>query len=107
VLSTIKLATSFRFFLLEVDGTNPVGMAGNARHYGLYPFRSAKIVAGDGKLLGAPEMYCCVPCSPTSEELSTIEQAECLAAMAIERHNEKRQHDNRRVPRINPCRRLP
>jgi hypothetical protein len=81
-------------FLEESDVTNPVGMAGNARPCGLYTFRSAKIIAGDGKLLGALEMYCCVPCSPTSEELSTIERAECLAAIAIERHNEERQQTN-------------
>jgi hypothetical protein len=38
--------------------------------------------------LGALEIYCCVSRALYADESQLIERAECLAAIAIQRHNE-------------------
>lgn len=58
----------------------------NAAVFGLYVFFSADILAGSGEELGSVEMYCCMPRSPSAQELQLIERAACLAAIAMERN---------------------
>jgi hypothetical protein len=83
--------------LREDDRADGAAMARNARHFGLYPFCSAGVFVENDELLGSLEMYPCVPGSPSVEELSLIERATCLAAIAIERCNEAGDHENRRI----------
>jgi hypothetical protein len=56
--------------------------------FGLYKFCSASVVGGNEEKLGSLEMYCCVPRRPFLNEIRLIERATCLAAVAIQRHNE-------------------
>ena len=56
--------------------------------FGLCKFCSASIVGGNEEELGSLEMYCCVPRRPFLNEIRLIERATCLAAVAIQRHNE-------------------
>jgi hypothetical protein len=88
---------------LRDDSTTDVAaMAGNAKHFGLYPFCSAGIVAENDELLGSLEMYSCVPGGPSIEELHLIERATCLAAIAIQRCNEAGDRENRSIQAHRP-----
>lgn len=74
---------------LPRDGAGELGgIATNATVFGLYTFSAEGIVAENDELLGSLEMYCSVRRSPSADELQLIERAKCLAAIAIERHNE-------------------
>jgi hypothetical protein len=63
----------------------------NAALFGLYTFCSASLVAANRELLGSLKIYCGIPHSPSLEEFQLIEQAGCLAAIAIE-HDVKAGH---------------
>ena len=56
--------------------------------FGLCKFCSASIVGGNEEELGSLEMYCCVSRRPFLNEIRLIERATCLAAVAIQRHNQ-------------------
>ena len=60
----------------------------SAAMFGLHKFCSAAVLGGDDELLGSVEMYCCVPRRPFLSEVCLIERAACLAAVAIQRHNQ-------------------
>jgi hypothetical protein len=60
----------------------------SAAIFGLHKFCSAIVVGGNDELLGSIEMYCCVRRRPFLGEVRLIERATCLAAIAINRHNE-------------------
>jgi hypothetical protein len=81
----------------EEDATDLTDIAANAKHFGLYSFCSAGVLAENDELLGSLEMYCCVPRSPSPQEFQLIQRAACLAAIAIERDDEMRTDDNGRV----------
>jgi hypothetical protein len=73
------------------DDDTADGAAGNAKHFGLYPFCSAGGFAENDELLGVRSWQ------PSIEELKLIERATCLAAIAIQRYNEAGDHGNCRV----------
>jgi hypothetical protein len=60
----------------------------NAGLFGLFPFCSKAMTDENDEPLGALEIYCCVSRAPHADESQLIERAECLAAIAIQRHNE-------------------
>jgi hypothetical protein len=70
------------------DAGDLAAIAMNAALFGLYTFWSEAVVAENGELLGALEMYCCIPRSPSAGEFQLIERARCLAALAIKLENE-------------------
>jgi len=80
------------------------GIATNAALFGLDTFYSEGLVAENDELLGSLEMYCSDRRSPTPGELQLIERAKCLAAIAIQRHNEADQQGNRGVRGNRPVR---
>ena len=80
----------------EDDATDLAAIAANAKHFGLYTFCSAGVLAENDELLGSLEMYCCVARSPSSEEFQLIQRAACLAAIAIKRDEETRGDDSGR-----------
>ena len=81
------------FSLPGDDARELTAMAMNAVLFGLYTFCSEGVVAENGELLGSLEMYCSVPRSPSASEFQLIERARCLAAIAIQRHNEAPHHE--------------
>jgi hypothetical protein len=62
----------------------------NATLLGLYNFCCASLVGDNHELLGSLKIYCATPQSPSLEEFQLIEQARCLAAIAIEHDVEGR-----------------
>jgi hypothetical protein len=84
--------------LITLPGDDPSELAAiamNAAHFGLHTFCSEGIAAENDELLGFLEMYSSVQRDPTAEEAQLIERAKCLAAIAIERHNEASDQDDR------------
>lgn len=79
------------------DATGLAAIAKSAKLFGLHKFCSAGVVGGKEELLGSLEMYCCVPRRPFLGEVRLIERATCLAAIAIQRHNEAADQGNRCV----------
>jgi hypothetical protein len=73
------------FSLPGDDASDLAALAGNPKQFGLYTFCSAGVFAENDELLGSLEIYCCVPRSPSLEEIHLIERATCLAAIAIKR----------------------
>ena len=86
------------------DASELAAIAMNAALFGLYTFWSEGVVAENDELLGSLEMYCCVPRSPSLEEFQLIERTKCLAAIAINRHNEEGHHGNRCIQLDRPLR---
>ena len=76
------------------DPSDLAAIATNAALFGLYTFCSEGVVSEDHEVLGFLEMYCSVRRDPAAEEVQLIERAKCLAAIAIERHNEASDQDN-------------
>jgi hypothetical protein len=70
------------------DAGDLATIAMNAAVFGLHTFYSEGVFAENDERLGFLEMYCSVPGSPSVGEVQFIEQAKCLAAIAIKRHNE-------------------
>lgn len=64
-------------------------VAENAKRFGLHSFCSLGVVVENGELLGILDIYSCGPELPSAWELTLIERAGCLAAIAIERENER------------------
>jgi len=101
VLNEICSALDFQIgnvvSLITLPGDDPserASIAMNAARFGLYTFCAEGVAAENEKRLGFLEMYCSVPREPTAEEVQLIERAKCLAAIAIERHNEASDQDN-------------
>jgi hypothetical protein len=78
----------------EDDATDLAVIPANAKHFGLYSFCSAAVLAENDELLGSLDMYCCVSRSPSFEEFQLIHRAACLAAIAIKRDDESRGNDD-------------
>jgi hypothetical protein len=76
------------------DAGDLEAIARNAALFGLYTFCSEGVFGGSGALLGFLEMYSSVARSPNASEFQLIERAMCLAAVAINRHNEASRQDN-------------
>ena len=70
------------------DPTSLATIVKSAGVFGLHKFCSASVLGGNDEALGSIEMYCCIPRRPFLNEISLIERATCLAAVAIKRHNE-------------------
>jgi hypothetical protein len=78
---------------LPVDDPDELAeIAGNAALFGLHTFCSECVAAGNGQVLGSLQMYSCDSRTPTASEWEWIERAKCLAAIAIQRHEEQAQH---------------
>jgi len=75
-------------WLPDDDADGLAGVAKSADVFGLHKFCSATVVGGNDEMLGSIEMYGCVPRRPCLGEVRLIERATCLAAIAINRHNE-------------------
>jgi hypothetical protein len=90
--------------LPDDDASEIAAIAGDATFFGLYGFCSAGIVAENGELLGSLQMYCCFQRRPSAGESQLIERAKCLAAVAIQRHNDAGKQGNARVPENRPAR---
>ena len=78
--------------LVSVLGDNAldfVAIAENAKQFGLYTFCSVGVIADNGEPLGILDMYSCKPKLPSPWEWKLIERAGYLAAIAIERENER------------------
>ena len=56
--------------------------------FGYSVFYCNEIVSRQGDLLASLEMYCCVPRTPSRQEMSVIERAMQIASLAIEREGE-------------------
>jgi len=76
----------------------------NAALFGLYTFCSASLVGANHEVLGSLKIYCGTPQSPSLEEFQLIEQAGCLAAIAIEHDVEQGHHASLRVLEKPPMR---
>ena len=77
--------------LVSMPDDAPTGLATivkSAGVFGLHKFCSASVVGGNDEALGSIEMYCGIPRRPFLNEISLIERATCLAAVAIKRHND-------------------
>ena len=70
---------------LPIEDEEPERVAPRATQFGFSLFYSSEIVSRDEFLLGNLEMYCCVPKTPTTEEIALIERAMLIAARAIQR----------------------
>ena len=90
--------------LPDDEATDLAATAANAAFFGLHIFCSARVVAENDDVLGLLEMYCCVPRSPSGNELQWIERATCLAAIAIELHNEADRQDTCCLDKNRPAR---
>ena len=88
----------------EDDAADLAAIAGNPKRFGLYTFCSAGVFAENDELLGTLEMYCCVPRSPSLEEIHLIERATCLAAIAIKRFIEAGDDGDCRIDGLRPLR---
>jgi hypothetical protein len=79
--------------LASLPNDDPDGLATivkSAGIFGLHKFCSAAVVGANDEALGSIEMYCSAPRRPFLGEISLIERATCLAAIAIKRHNDTR-----------------
>jgi len=76
------------FSLPSDDVTSLPAIARSAGVFGLHKFCSVRVAGGNNELLGSLEMYSCQPRRPFLPEVRLIERATCLAAVAIQRHND-------------------
>ena len=79
---------------ISLPADDPSGLADlamNAALFGLYTFCSEAVVTEKDELVGSLEMYCSFPRSPSAGESKWIEQARCLAAIAIKLDQETAQ----------------
>jgi hypothetical protein len=95
VLQKICQALDFQlgnmFSIISLPSDDPVAIAAIARsatRFRLYKFVSASVVGDNGQQLGSLEMYCTLARRPYLNEVQLIERATCLAAVAIQRHNQ-------------------
>jgi hypothetical protein len=61
----------------------------SAARMGLHAFSFADILSRDKALLGTLEIYSCEPRRPTSDEYQLIERVVHLAAIALQRHDDR------------------
>ena len=80
--------------LPDYDARDLAISARNAGLFGLFPFCSKVMTDENDEPLGTLEIYCCVSRAPHADESQLIECAACLAAIAIQRHNETAQQSN-------------
>jgi len=100
----LEIGNTISHFSLSNDGaTGLATVARSAALFGLHKFCSARVVAGNGELLGSLEMYSCVPRRPFAPEVLLIERATCLAAIAIKRDTDARDHDHDAPHRAFTC----
>jgi hypothetical protein len=85
------------------NGIRAVEVSRSAALFGLHAFCSVVIGAESGEELGSLEMYCSVSRSPSPSEIQLIERANCLAAVAIQRHCEA-DGGNCRIDRVRSAR---
>jgi hypothetical protein len=99
VVSLVSLSNGDANFLTTIVQSAAV--------FGLHKFCSATVVGLNNELLGSIEMYCCAYRRPLPGEVRLIERAACLAAIAINRHNETGQGPGGSDSRIPLIRREP
>jgi hypothetical protein len=73
--------------LPEQDEESEPSVAPSASHLGFSTFYCTEIVSRSGDLLATFEMYCCIPRTPTSAEMTLIERAVRVATRAILRND--------------------
>lgn len=79
-----RIGNVVSFISLPADDPSELAeIAMNAALFGLYTFYSEAVVTEKDELIGSLEMYCSFPRSPSASESQWIEQARCLAAIAI------------------------
>jgi hypothetical protein len=82
--------------LADEDFLGAAEIAKNAALFGLYAFFSAGIAADSGQQLGTLDIYSCLPRRPSSCQFQLVGRAMCLAAIALGRRTEARDHDHYR-----------
>ena len=84
-----QLGNMFSVISLPTDDPAAViAIAKSATLFRLYKFVSASVVGDNDQPLASLEMYCTLDRRPHLSEVQLIERATCLAAVAIQRHNQ-------------------
>jgi hypothetical protein len=84
-----QLGNMFSVISLPTDDPAAVSaIAKSATLFRLYKFVSASVVGDNDQPLASLEMYCTLDRRPHLSEVQLIERATCLAAVAIQRHNQ-------------------
>jgi hypothetical protein len=84
-----QLGNMFSVISLPSDDPADVSaIAKSATLFRLYKFVSASVVGDGDQPLASLEMYCTLDRRPHLSEVQLIERATCLAAVAIQRHNQ-------------------
>ena len=84
-----QLGNMFSVISLPTDDPAAVSaIAKSATLFRLYKFVSANVVGHGDQSLASLEMYCTLDRRPHLSEVQLIERATCLAAVAIQRHNQ-------------------
>ena len=84
-----QLGNMFSVISLPTDDPAAVNaIAKSATLFRLYKFVSASVVGDGDQPLASLEMYCTLDRRPHLSEVQLIERATCLAAVAIQRHNQ-------------------
>src|SRR5712672_160933 len=84
-----QLGNMFSVISLPTDDPATVNaIAKSATRFRLYKFVSATVVGDNDQSLASLEMYCTLDRRPHLSEVQLIERATCLAAVAIQRHNQ-------------------
>jgi hypothetical protein len=84
-----QLGNMFSVISLPTDDPAAVSaIAKSATLFRLYKFVSANVVGDGDQSLASLEMYCTLDRRPHLSEVQLIERATCLAAVAIQRHNQ-------------------
>jgi len=87
-----QLGNMFSVISLPTDDPAAVSaIAKSATLFRLYKFVSASVVGDGDQPLASLEMYCTLDRRPHLSEVQLIERATCLAAVAIQRHNQSAQ----------------
>ena len=84
-----QLGNMFSVISLPTDDPAAASaIAKSATLFRLYKFVSANVVGDGDQSLASLEMYCTLDRRPHLSEVQLIERATCLAAVAIQRHNQ-------------------
>ena len=84
-----QLGNMFSVISLPTDDPAAViAIAKSATLFRLYKFVSASVVGDGDQPLASLEIYCTLDRRPHLSEVQLIERATCLAAVAIQRHNQ-------------------
>jgi hypothetical protein len=94
-----QLGNMFSVISLPSDDPADVSaIAKSATLFRLYKFVSASVVGDGDQPLASLEMYCTLDRRPHLSEVQLIERATCLAAVAIQRHNQSAHPLARELP---------